>query len=351
MVNKLEDMRHAGLQVFPSEPDWEISVNEPEEIPRVGDRRKGEQWTPWLARIGPVPTGCRSPLEDSAVIGTGSREDSVTAPNRNPNFVPAPAASSRALSEQLAALRRDHEGLHREFSEAAQVQRRLSPPCRLQRGLFDIAGEIFPVRHLSGDFLTVSDEGLQTVLGIGDIAGKGGSAGMWFTLMVGLVRVLAGSLKDPAEVAARINSYLVALQPEAPITSLFLTWADAETGELTYCNAGHPVPLVLRRDGSVEFLGAGGPVLGAISDAAFVTGRATLNPGDALLGYSDGILECENAWGEQFGLDRLVNATRSGACGPSASALLFSVLGAAQDFAAGKARTDDLALMVVHRLG
>jgi serine phosphatase RsbU (regulator of sigma subunit) len=273
----------------------------------------------------------------------------MIAPKRTPDSVPAPAPTSRALSEQLDTLRRDHEGLYREFSEAAQVQRRLSPPCRLERGLFDIAGEIFPVRHLSGDFLNVFDVDLQTVLGIGDIAGKGGSAGMWFTLMVGLVRVLGGSLEDPAEIATRINDYLTALQPEAPITTLFLTRADTRTGELTYCNAGHPVPLVLRRDGSVEFLVAGGPVLGAVANATFVTGRTTLNPGDTLLGYSDGIVECENNWGEQFGLERLVNAARSAASDPSANAVLFSVLGATQDFAAGKARMDDLAVMVAHR--
>jgi serine phosphatase RsbU (regulator of sigma subunit) len=302
-------------------------VDNLEEIPKVRDGRKRERYTLWFA-----PSG-----------------DSVNALKNSPNSLPAPAPNNRALSEQLAALRRDHEGLHREFSEAAQVQRRLSPPCRLERGLFDIAGEIFPVRHLSGDFLTVFDADPHTVLGIGDIAGKGGSAGMWFTLMVGLVRVLAGSLKDPAEIAARINDYLAALQPEAPITTLFLTWADTETGELAYCNAGHPVPLVLRRDGSVEFLGAGGPVLGAVPYATFATGRAALSPGDTLLAYSDGILECENTWGEQFGLERLVDASRSAASELSANAMLFSVLGATQDFAAGKARTDDLALMVVHR--
>jgi sigma-B regulation protein RsbU (phosphoserine phosphatase) len=274
----------------------------------------------------------------------------VTASKSNPNSMPAPARSNRALSEQLAALRRDHEALHREFSAASQVQRKLSPPCRLRRGRFDIAGEIFPVRHLSGDFLTAFDAGVRTVLGIGDIAGKGGSAGMWFTLMVSLVRVLAGSLDEPAGVATQINDYLAALQPEAPITTLFLAWANTRTGELTYCNAGHPAPLVLRRDGSLELLGTGGPVLGAVFDTPFISGRTALSPGDTLLGYSDGILECQNTRGDQFGMDRLVEATRSAVGAGSADAVLFSVLGATQDFAAGEARTDDLALMVVHRL-
>jgi len=272
----------------------------------------------------------------------------MTVAKRSLSLVPAPAPGSRALNQQLAALRRERDALGREFSQAAQVQRRLSTPCRLRRGPFDIAGEIFPVQHLSGDFLTAFDAGLNTVLGVGDIAGKGLSAGMWFTHLVGLTRVFAGSLKDPAEVAALINTHLASLQPEAPITSLFLTWADTRTGELTYCNAGHPAPLLLRRDGSVEWLGPGGPVLGAVPDAAFVNGATTLNPGDTLLGYSDGVLESRNTQGEEFGVKRLVDATRS-AVG-SADAMLFSVLGATQDFAADEPRVDDFSLMVVHRL-
>jgi sigma-B regulation protein RsbU (phosphoserine phosphatase) len=174
---------------------------------------------------------------------------------------------------------------------------------------------------------------------------------MWFTHLIGLIRIFSGSLKDPAGVAAGINSHLAALQPEASITSLFLTWADTRTGELEYCNAGHPAPLLFRRDGAVEWLSTGGAVLGAVPDATFVTGSATLHPGDTLLSYSDGILECQNTRGEQFGLERLVDATRSAVGGPTANAVLFSVLGATQDFAASEPRIDDLALMVVHHLG
>jgi sigma-B regulation protein RsbU (phosphoserine phosphatase) len=116
-----------------------------------------------------------------------------------------------------------------------------------------------------------------------------------------------------------------------------------------YSNAGHPAPFVLRHDGSVEWLSAGGPVLGAFPGATFVNGGAVLNPGDTLLGYSDGILECRNTQGEEFGVERLVCAARS-ALAPSASAVLFSVLGSVQDFTAAEPHVDDLALMVVQRL-
>ena len=278
-------------------------------------------------------------------------DEGAVALDVDPNLIDAPASSiSRALGEELAALRRDRDALQLGFFEAAHVQQRLGAPRHLRRGAFDIAGETFPVRHASGDFLTAFDAGFHTVLGIGDIAGKGLSAAMWFTHLVGLIRLFAESLPDPAGVAAAINGHLASLDPEAPITTLFLTWADARTGDLVYSNAGHPAPFVLRRDGSVEWLSRGGPVLGAVPDATFVNGGAVLNPGDTLLGYTDGILECRNTRGEEFGVERLVDATRS-AISPSASATLFSVLGSVQDFAAAEPRVDDLALMVVRRLG
>lgn len=274
---------------------------------------------------------------------------SATALGTAPRLVDAMVSSRPAPDEQLAALRRERDALQRGLFEAAQVQRRFSARRQLRRGQFDMAGEIFPARHVSGDFLTAFDAGSETVLSVGDIAGKGLSAGMWFTHMVGLIRIFAGSVEGPGAVATAINRHLAELQPDAPITTLFLTRIDPRTGELTYCNAGHPAPLVLRGDGSVEWLSAGGPVLGAVPDAAFAHGAAVLNPGDTLLSYSDGILECSNPSGQEFGLDRLVDATRS-AVAPSATAMLFSVLGAVQDFAAGEPRVDDVALLVVHRL-
>jgi len=134
--------------------------------------------------------------------------DAVTTPQRSLNVVPVSASGSRSLNEQLAARRRDRDVLRRELSEAAQAQRRLSTPCRLRRGPFDIAGEIFPARHLSGDFLAAFETDVHLVLGVGDIAGKGLSAGMWFAHLVGLIRIFALSLKDPGGVAARISGHL-----------------------------------------------------------------------------------------------------------------------------------------------
>lgn len=263
---------------------------------------------------------------------------------------------NRAWEEQLAALHREHDELRQALFAAAQVQRKLCAPRELRRGRFEIASEIFPVRDISGDFYDVLELGAAMGLAVGDIAGKGLAAGLWFTHLVGLIRIHAGpgpigagSLPDPAAAVAAINRDLCRLPAGPPMVSLFLGWLDSRRGELVYCNAGQPPALLLRRGGTVESLREGGPLLGALPQASFGSGRVVVEPGDTLIGYSDGIVECRNGSDEEFGVRRLLAAARS-AGRSSASTMLFSLLGAVQDFAGSRPRDDDFTLMVVRCL-
>jgi serine phosphatase RsbU (regulator of sigma subunit) len=256
------------------------------------------------------------------------------------------ARRNRALEDQLAALRREHDDLRRTLYEAAQVQRKLCGPRLLRRQSLEIASEIFPVRHLSGDFISLFELDGGLVFAIGDIAGKGLPAGMWFTHVMGMVELQISALGSPAAALAAINRDLLQARLELPLTSLFLGRIALNTGEITYCNGGHPPPLLFRNDGHAENLQTGGPLLGALAGASFVNGQTTLWPGDTLLGYSDGITECRNESGAEFGAQRLAAAAQ-GSDGSGASGILFSVLGAVEDFAGNQAREDDMALIVV----
>lgn len=253
----------------------------------------------------------------------------------------------RVLEDQLSAVRRDRDSLQHAMYEAAQLQRRLCGLRLFRRGPYEVASEIFPVRHLSGDFTCVFEDKSELVLAIGDIAGKGLAAGMWFTHILGLVRLQAVSLKDPATALSAINRDLLLSRLGLPLTTMFLARLNTCTGDVTYCSAGHPPTLVLRNAGNIDSLHIGGPVLGALPDAHFVTGRTTMHPGDALLGYSDGVTECRNEQGVEFGVERITDIARAFQAS-GASSMLFSVLGAAEDFASGHTREDDMALIVVH---
>lgn len=276
----------------------------------------------------------------------------------------ATAEAERArlsAEEQLRAVQLAFAEVSAELYEAAQMQRKMCGPRLLHRGDFEIAAEIFPMRHLSGDFFNLSEVGDTALLAIGDVAGKGVMAGMWFTHLLGLTRILGESFADPAEAMVAINRQLCASASAPPLTTMFLSRLDWKTGELVYCNAGHPAPALLRASGKVEFLTAGGIVLGVVAGANYGSTRVVLERGDTLLGFSDGVLECANENDEQFGVERVIHEARTALAesptlasrtwSAASSGLLFSIIGAAQDFAGTLSRTDDCSMMVIRRAG
>ena len=251
---------------------------------------------------------------------------------------------------KLAALQKDYADLHEAIFEAAQVHRRLCAPRLLRFGDFEIASEIFAVRHLPGDFFTVDQTNEGVVLALGDICGKGLAAGMWTTHVVGMVRVNTSRSSLPERIVSSLNRDICSLSTMRPLASLFLAKLDMVTGDLSYCSAGHPPAFLLRANGEFESLTDGGLLLGVLDDAKYVAGRVNLDPRDTLLIFSDGILESQNASGEEFGYDRL-KAELAKANSTSADAILFSVLGAVQDFATIRPLMDDMTVAVVRRDG
>ncbi|HEY6252775.1 MAG TPA: PP2C family protein-serine/threonine phosphatase [Candidatus Angelobacter sp.] len=262
-------------------------------------------------------------------------------------FLEVVGLASSTTPEALPAVSPDEvNALYREVFEALQVPRRLSGPRRLRRGGFEIASEIFPVGHFAGDFVSVFDVGDTTFFALGDIAGKGLTAAMWFTHVMGLVRTYSASMEAPEAVLAMVNRDLCVLGSGVPLTTMVLAQLDWRRGELRYSNGGHFLPFVHRANGNVEYLSAGGPILGALPQAQFEGARLEFSPTDMLVGYSDGLIECRNRVDEEFGLERLLNHVQRSA-NLCAGKALFSIVGAVQDFAAGTPRSDDLTVMIV----
>ena len=258
------------------------------------------------------------------------------------------AASIQSVKQELDAVRLEQAKLQQAIYEAAQIQRKLCAPRELVWGEFEIAGEIFPVRHLSGDFFKVME--LDSVLGVtvGDIAGKGLSAGIWQAHLMGLIRRCARKHPDPAVAVAQVNAELCQDQDEPPIAAVFFARLDPQKNELVYCNAGLPAPLLLRHNKTVERLEQGGPMLGVLQGAAYGQGSVRLNRGDMLIAYSDGVTECRNSQDQEFEMGRL-SAAVNAVGGASANQVLFSTLGAVLDFANACPPEDDLTLLVIRR--
>ena len=250
------------------------------------------------------------------------------------------------LELKLETLQQQYAELNTAIFEAAQVHRRLCAPSMVHYGAFDIASEIFAVRHLPGDFFTIEDTNEGMVLALGDIGGKGLAAGMWVSHLAGLIRTHTAENSSPETIVAEVNRDYARLSAVAPLSSLFVARLNADSGTLDYCSAGHPPALLLRAGDELERLSDGGPVLGVVPGAKFDCATVRLQSGDALLVCSDGILESFNESDQEFGSRRLETEFRR-AHGGSAEAVLFSVLGAVQDFAAPRPLTDDMTLVLI----
>ena len=295
-------------------------------------------------------------MSQSLFPGSLGTKRALAAPAYAPRRKRSTKARRQELEVKLAALQQDYAELHTAIFEAAQVHRRLCAPRLVRHGNFEIASEIFAVRHLPGDFFTVAETNDGVILALGDICGKGLAAGMWTTHLVGLVGAHTTMTSEPEAIVAGVNRDICGMASAVPLASMFLARLDPITGLVEYSSAGHPPAILLRANGKLEALSEGGLLLGVLSDAAYVSGTFQLGAGDLLMIYSDGITESLNNAGEEFGYARLEQQLRraqtavAGTTG-SADAMLFSVLGAVQDFAATRSLGDDMSLVIVRRDG
>lgn len=267
---------------------------------------------------------------------------------RSPALAETPTLPQDPIADQLNSLRGEHAKLQQAIFEAAQVQRRLCLPREVTWREFEIAGEIFPVRHLSGDFFKVMQFRSGLALALGDIAGKGLSAGIWQTHVMGLLHRAAHRNVNPGRVLAEVNRNLCGDEGEPPLAAMFFARINAQANEMTYCNAGLPAPLLLRDNGTLERLEEGGPILGAVAQGIYQAGKVILNPGDMFVAHSDGVTECRNSQDQEFDMKRLTEAARAVA-GTCATKALFSLLGTVLDFADSCSPGDDMTLLVLRR--
>jgi len=184
---------------------------------------------------------------------------------------------------------------------------------------------------------------------LGDVSGKGMPASL---LMMGLqarVQVLAEEPRNLAEVMTKLNRITSANCPSNRFITLFFCILDGETGELTYCNAGHNPPVLVRANGVSELLPGGGPVIGILPSIEYQEYKAQLEVGDTLLIYSDGVTEAANPADDEFETDRLGVAVAEFRHLP-ADQIVIEVNKAVAEFTAGAPQGDDITLIVARRV-
>jgi phosphoserine phosphatase RsbU/P len=198
------------------------------------------------------------------------------------------------------------------------------------------------------DFFLLDDDHL--CLAIGDVSGKGVPASLFMAVTITLLRAVGHRVGAPDEVLARVNAPLCRDNDSAMFVTMFFGICNVHTGELTYVCGGHPAPHVVRADGRVEALPqARGFGLGVSERASYQVLTATLDPGDAVVLYTDGVTEAMDSDDGMFGTERLEEALAATGGRLDAGGLVAAVREAVRAFAAGTEQYDDITLLAFRR--
>jgi sigma-B regulation protein RsbU (phosphoserine phosphatase) len=209
--------------------------------------------------------------------------------------------------ERCRALRQAQRQRADEMQDAREIQKQLLPKNIPQVKDYEIAGMTQPVRYVGGDFYdVVRISETQTVLCIADVAGKGMPAALLMSSLQAALKPLMWDTRSPREVCSRLNRILCEIAPVGKFVSFFYAVLDSKDNRLTYCNAGHNPPVLVRGNGEVSELNAAGAVLGQFPDWVYEQSHVQLKSGDRLVLFTDGLVEASNQDDEQFGEERLI---------------------------------------------
>ena len=259
------------------------------------------------------------------------------------------ALQMRNLDLHDEALRR--EKLQKELDLAREIQVGLFPEALPHLAGFELTAFNKPSRTVSGDLYRVQTrkEGRESVLLVADVAGKGMSASLLTASLEALSVGPIESGRSPQDICDRLSRRLYARTPPERFATAFLAVLEPESGRVRFANAGHNPGLVLRAHGEVDELWATGPPLGLIPDSIYTEDELHLDPGDALILYTDGITEATNCDGLEYEMTRLKDICRANA-GKSADILAAAIAADLDAFACGTPFEDDRTLVIARRL-
>ncbi len=223
-------------------------------------------------------------------------------------------ASEAAVAVERAQLYEERKvklEIEEELRIARTVQEFFSPRKSLVTGSFRMAGANFPSLEVSGDYYDFFPSMNRLIaFAIADVAGKGVPASLLMATFRATLRTVAPYTATARQIAVRANQILLETVRPGDFVTAFIGVLDPDTGEVSYCNAGHNAPIVMAPDGSYRLLEVGGPVLGILKDTQWSEGRFRLTD-EVLVCYTDGATEARNAAEEEYGEERFIESVRA----------------------------------------
>jgi sigma-B regulation protein RsbU (phosphoserine phosphatase) len=241
--------------------------------------------------------------------------------------------------------------MEEELRLARTVQDFFSPKKSLLTGHYRIAGANYPSLEVSGDyydFFPAMDR--LVAFSIADVAGKGVPASLIMASFRATFRTVAPFTASARQMVLRLNQILLdTVRPQDFVTT-FVGVLNPDTGELSYCNAGHNAPVLVSADGTLRRLEVGGPVLGILKDSEveWMEGRLRLQHDEVLVCFTDGATEAFNAAGEEYGEPRLFDAVRANMA-TTPYKLCTALYASMRDFIGATPQVDDTTYLAIKR--
>ena len=262
----------------------------------------------------------------------------------------ASVAALRIRNVALAEEAAERREMARELELARRIQVALLPEALPEIPGYQVHGGNIPSQGVSGDFYEIigrNDDGEFLTL-VADVSGKGMSASLLAAALEALTASPIEAGLEPEEVLRRASRLLYERTPPERYATAILAALEPGTGSLAYVNAGHVPGLLIRASGQVEKLEATGTPVGLLPASDYTTGKVSMEAGDMVVLYTDGINEAENPDQEQYGVDRLAAACLEHAALPLAE-LAAAIEEDLSRFAAGVPFADDRTTVLIRR--
>lgn len=281
----------------------------------------------------------------------GGAFDFVTKPIDIDDLTATIEKSLRAVGERLQtrALEGQIDDVRRELDIARDIQMSMLTTDFPERSAFDLYALAVPAREVGGDFYDFIDaDPSRLAFAIADVAGKGLGPAIFMAMTRMVMRTTALQELPLGAYFRRVNWLVSAEAAQMPrlFVTAFAGVLDVETGTVSYCNAGHNPPILLRGDNAQLLPYPNGPALCLAPKFPYDPGEVVLNPGDTLLLYTDGVTEAFNETREEFGDERLREVVEA-AAGRSAQGVLEHVFTSVRTFANGVPQSDDITMLAL----
>ena len=254
------------------------------------------------------------------------------------------------LEATIAQLRKSLESqemMKAELRVGREIQEGLLPSPLDSRSEFELATVLFPAKEMGGDLFHHFEIGDKLLIAVGDVSGKGVSAAMLMAVAQTLINHCTRESATLSEAVGVINQRLSEDNPLAYFLTLFIALYEPKTGRLEYVNAGHPRPLLRAKDGRLsEIPTTGGMGLGVMEGKTFKTATITIETGESLVVFTDGVTEAQNSAGELLGegLAEIIQGAPD-----NADAMVRQIVASVKEFEGAAEQSDDLTLLVLRR--